>query len=278
VAFLAGCHAALEPTAGRSPLQPPQMSADSVVLEVFRLRVPFANPEANETLWHEVDEQHVPVEIRRRLARNGFRAGLIGGQVPLPLSRLLELKDKAVPTPDATEVPVDQIDERPGVERARMTLRAGLRGEIVASPEYEKLPALIMDDSGDLSGQTYSQAQGVFAVKAYPQSDGRVRLDLTPEVHHDAPRPRYVGRQGMWRIEPGRPRRAFDDLSVSATLAPGEMLLLGSLPSRPASLGHHFLTEDGEQFVQKLVLVRLCQTQHDTVCLPAEVLELEGPP
>jgi len=275
VNLLAGCISPLEPPAGRSPLRPPKMSCDSVVLEVFRLRVPFGDPQANEKLWREVDEQHVPIDVRRRLARNGFRVGLIGGQVPIPLSRLLELKDKEAPKTDATEVKVDEIDQRPAVERAHMTLRSGLRGEIVASPEYESMPALIKDESGGLGGQTYQRAQGVLALKAYPLPDGRVRLDLTPELHHDAPRPRYVGRQGMWRIEPGRPRRTFDDLAFSANLAPGSMLLVSSLPNRPASLGHYFLTEDQDQQVQKLILVRLCQTQHDAVCLPAEVLELD---
>ncbi len=275
VAMLAGCHSTLEPGAGRSPLRPPQMSCDSVVLEVFRIRTPFGDEEANAELWREVDEQHVPVDIRRRLARNGFRVGLIGGQIPISLSRLLELKDKTVPTTEANEVALDQIDEKPPVERAHMTLRCGLRGEIVASAEYDRLPALMLDDAGELGGQTYRKAQGVLAVKAQALSDGRVRLELTPELHHDAPRPRYVGRQGMWRIEPGRPRRAFDDLAFSATLSPGSMLLMSSLPSRPASLGHYFLTEDEDQLTQKLILVRLCQTQHDQVCLPAEVLDLE---
>jgi len=273
-ATVAGCQSTPK-TVGRSPLKTPQMSPDSVVFEVFRVRFPFGDPQANVDLWQEVDEQHLPPHVRRRLARNGFRVGLIGGQVPITLSRLLELKEKPAPTGEGTEVQVAGVAERPQVERAHVTVRAAARAEITASGEYEKLPALVASDSGDLGGQTYEHAQGVLAVKAYPLPDGRVRLELTPEVHHDAPRPRWVGKQGMWRIETGRPRRVFDELVLEATLSPGSMLVLSSLPNRPGSLGHYFLTEDDDQLVQKLILVRLCQTQHDEVCAPGEVLDLE---
>jgi len=273
-ALAAGCHCAPK-VVGRSPLKTPRMSPDSVVLEVFRVRFPFGDPEANVDLWQEVDEQHVPTDARRRLARNGFRVGLLGGQVPIPLSRLLELKEKPAPTGQGTEVRVAQLEDRPAVERAHITVRAGARAEVVASGEYEKLAALFVGESGELGGQTYEHAQGVLAVRPFPLPDGRVRLELVPEVHHDAPRPRWVGKQGMWRIETGRPRRVFDELALEATLSPGSMLVLSSLPNRPGSLGHYFLTEDHQQPTQKLILVRLCQTQHDEVCAPGEVLDLD---
>jgi hypothetical protein len=271
----AGCHSAPK-VAGLSPLKAPQMSPDSVVLEVFRVRFPFGDPEANVVLWEEVDEQHVPTDVRRRLARNGFRVGLLGGQVPIPLSRLLELKEKPAPTGEGTEVRVAEVGDRPPVERAHITVRSGARAEVLASGEYETLPALVVGESGELGGQMYEHAQGVLAVRAFPLPDGRVRLELTPEVHHDAPRPRWVGKQGMWRIETGRPRRAFDELALEATLSPGSMLVLSSLPTRSGSLGHYFLTEDQEQLTQKLILVRLCQTQHDEVCAAGDVLDLDA--
>jgi len=275
VPLAVGCHSAPK-VVGRSPLKTPQMSPDSVVLEVFRVRFPFGDPEANVDLWQEVDEQHVPTDVRRRLARNGFRVGLLGGQVPIPLSRLLELKEKPAPTGQGTEVRVAQLKDRPTIERAHITVRSGARAEVVASGEYEKLPALVVSESGELGGQMYEHAQGVLAIRASPLPDGRVRLEITPEVHHDAPRPRWVGKQGMWRIETGRPRRAFDELTLEATLSPGSMLVVSSLPNRPGSLGHYFLTEDQQQLTQKLILVRLCQTQHDEVCAPEEALDLDG--
>ena len=88
---------------GTSTLRPPQMSSDSVVLEIFSARFPAGDLEANVRLWEEVDEMHLPAEVRQRLARNGIRVGLVGGQIPTPLSKLLELKDKQEAAGQPTE-------------------------------------------------------------------------------------------------------------------------------------------------------------------------------
>ena len=106
---------------------------------------------------------------------------------------------------------------------------------------------------------------------ATPQSDGRVRIELTPELHHDHARQQWVGDQAMWRLEASRPKRVFDDLRISAVLSSGSMLLLGSQPDRAGSLGHSFFMEGAGQdnrMEQKLLLVRLCQTQHDDLIVP----------
>ena len=105
----------------------------------------------------------------------------------------------------------------------------------------------------------------LFAVKAFPESDGRVRLELVPEVQYGRARQRWVGdNQGMLRFEPSRERRVFERMAFDAILSPGHMLVMSSLPTRPGSVGHHFLTECGTgNEEQKLLIVRLSQTQHD---------------
>ena len=107
-------------------------------------------------------------------------------------------------------------------------MRAGGRNEILASGVYEQMPLLVRE-GGELRGQTYSQAQGILAARAFPQSDGRVRVELVPELHHGQPRRRFVGDQAMMRLEMARPRRVFDDLTISAVLSPGTMLILTAL-------------------------------------------------
>ncbi len=273
LSLLVGCIAP-EKTKGKSPLVPAQMSADSCVLEIFFVRFPFDDPEVNFALWQEVDEQHFPVELRQRLVRNGFRVGLVDGQIPVTLSRLLELGDKPPPTGGRQTVGAAELEDQPRVLRRRLHLRAGRRSEIVASGIHEQLPVLIRQ-SGQLTGETYRQAQALLATRAFLEGDGRVRLELIPELHHDAPRQHWVGSQGMMRLQTRRPRRAFADMGISATLSPGSMLVLGSLPNRPGSLGHHFFTEDQGQLEQKLLVIRLAQTQHDELFSPPEVLPLD---
>ncbi len=55
------------------------------------------------------------------------------------------------------------------------------------------------------------------------------------------------------------------------------MLVLSSLSNRPGSLGHHFFTEKQNEgrLEQKLLIIRLAQTQHDGLFNPPEPLKLE---
>ena len=53
------------------------------------------------------------------------------------------------------------------------------------------------------------------------------------------------------------------------------MLVLTSLPNRQGSLGHHFFTETNGRLEQKLLIIRLSQTQHDGLFVPPEPLRLD---
>jgi hypothetical protein len=80
-----------------------------------------------------------------------------------------------------------------------------------------------------------------------------------------------VADQAIFRCEPGRPKRAFEEMKLTALMGPGAMLLLGSQPKREGSLGHYFFLESNgrdDQLDQKLTLIRLCQTQHDDLVSP----------
>jgi hypothetical protein len=266
---LAGCTTpAVE---GKSPLSAVQMSPDSCVLEVCFVRFPFGDPEVNQQLWQEVDEQQFPADLRRRLSRNGFRLGLLDGQIPAALSKLLEMKDESRPTGGTSQIDLAELDsEGPPVKR-HLEIRAGQPKMIVASGVYDQLPVLICEP-GELGGETYSQAQAVLVVKTFPQGDGRVRVELVPELQHGELRQRWVGQDGMWRLEAGRQRRVFEEMAFSATLSPGCILLVSSLPDRPGSLGHHFFTEDNGKPEQKLLVLRLAQTQHEGLFSPTRTL------
>ncbi len=253
---------------GKSPLAPARMSPDSCVLEIVFARFPFGDSEVNGQLWQEVDEQHFPAELRRRLTRNGFRIGLLESHVPVVLSRLLELEDEPGPAAQTNQIEVAELASGFPPVRRHLQIRAGQRQEIIASGVYEQLTVLISEPD-QLGGQTYFKAQAVLAVKTFPQADGRVRVELVPELHYGEPRQRWVGERGMWRLEAGKRRRVFEEMAFSATLSPGSILLISSLPDRPGSLGHHFLTEDDGHLEQKLLVLRLSQTQHDGLFAPS---------
>ena len=257
-----------------TPLAAARMSPQSVVLEIFFVRFPFGDPQANGPLWEEIDEQHFAADLRGRLGRNGFRVGLVGSQIPVKLSQLLELKDKPPPTGEATEAKLPDLQAQPKVVRRHTQTRCGQCFPILASHVYDRLPVLI-PDSGQLSGQTYEKAQGMLAVTAFAERDGRVKLQVMPELEYGENQQRWVGNQGKFMLKTGRSKRAFDELTLSATLSPGHMLVLASLPNRRGSVGHYFFTEDDSgQLEQKLLVIRLSQTQHDDLFDPQETLPL----
>ena len=265
-----GC-SPIRPKADHSPLKAAQMSPDSVTLDVFFIRFPFCDPVANVELWHQIDEQQIPIETRRRLSANGFRAGVIAGQLPIALSQMLELKGKSAPAGGAQSMPVSEIGSDEGPMWSHKQIRPHKRNEIVTSEVYPELPVLLSGPDG-VTGKNYQLAQGVLAVSVIPEKDGRVLLEAVPELHHDNEQRTFTGSQGAWRIDMARPRLAFDDMTISVSLAPGQMIVLSSLPSREGSLGHNFLTTDSSgSLEQKLLVIRLSQTQHDELFEPAPI-------
>ena len=270
---LAGCHE-LEKQPGKSPLRQVQMSHDSMAIDIVFARFPYGDPEFNTALWSEIDEQHFPAELRQRLTKNGFRVGLVGGQVPMALSKLLEMTDRP-DNGDAAQTRVTDLEKDPKVTCRHVQIRPGRRTEIQASGVYEELPVLTCEPRG-VCGKTYYKAQGVFALEANPEHDGRVRFDLLPEVHHGEARLKSIPTASGMRLEPGRAKQVFDALACQAILSPGQLIVVTALPQRPGSLGHYFFTdENGGKREQKLMLIRLSQTQHDELFDPHRVLPLD---
>lgn len=268
-----GC-AKLE-TVGKSTLPRAQMSADSVVLDLFFVRVPLGDPLANDELWAEADEQQLSAELRLKLANAGFRVGVLGNQIPPALERLVAEQQKRpvqeTPAPQPTgeaaagltdQKSIAKFEAEPRVMQRHLQLRSGMPSEIIASKERESL--VLLESEGDMvGGRSYRKGIGVLQLKSYPQADGRVRIELSPELQHGEPKMEFVDNSGAWMHDIRRPRRLFPDLKISANLAPGEMLVLTSLPDQSGTLGHHCFTETSTREIsQKLLIVRLSQTQH----------------
>lgn len=272
-----GCQALFAPRPkGKSPLAPARMSDDCCVLDVFFVNVPLGDVRANDELWHELDEQRFNAELRRRLAANGFRIGQTGGQIPAVLSQLMELNDKPAPTDEVLGDNPTAVAENPRVTRRHIQTRPGERSDINTSGIYEQLPVLFSNDAGGIGGETYQQAQAVLAVKTYPQPDGQVRLEITPEVQHGQPKNHFVldTTGGGGHIDISRAKRVFTELATNATLPPGSMIVMTSLPDRAGSLGQYFFTEKDGKPMQKLLIIRLSGTPNADLFSPADTLSL----
>ena len=239
-------------------LQPLNLGESGVSFEVFLVRIAQDDAEQNAALWTDIDEQQLPTNLRRQWEANGLRVGLVGGQLPSKLAQMLDQSKSA----DGPKRPVSS-DPRPTVTRSVIHLIEGNRNEIVASSSQTQLP-LVINEDGQLRGKTYEAAQAQFGFKAFSQPDGRVRLEIVPEVEYGESRPHYVGEDGAFRLDASRPKQAFEKLTVEAKLSPGQLLVLGHSFDRPGSLGYHFLTEEVNGHREtKLVVIRIGQQQRD---------------
>lgn len=254
-----GCARFVERGDGKSPLVRPELAGDAVVLDIVSVRCDWNDPEVNGPLWDSLDEQRLPPEVRRRLAANGLRAGIVGSRLPLKLEELVQLKEQAA----AADEPAGGVDltVEPRARQRQHRVRLGRRINVIVTGEatrHAELAVLVRNEQGEVTGRTYRQAMGLLAVRAAGEADGRVRLEVVPELEHGEPQRRFVPADGMLRVEFGPPHEVFDELRIEAPLSPGEILVLTCLPERAGTLGGHFFSEQADgQARQKLLLVRL---------------------
>lgn len=247
----------------RSPLRPARPSPDSVALEIIWVRFPLDDPQLGNNVWQEIDETQIPPAVRRELASNGLRVGVVGGTLPDAIAGLLAPEEEP-PSESSADVEASErqndLMAEPTIRRRLLQLRRGRRAEIQASEVYESLP-LLLPKNRDLRGDIYHDAQAVYALRVDPQPDRTAVVELTPELHYGAARLRWTSEDaGMLRQAPLRDREVFASLRISAPLAPGEMLVLTSLPGSASRLGHYFHTvQAATGREQKLILVRLAE-------------------
>jgi hypothetical protein len=233
-------------------------------MEIIWARFPAGDPAINSEAWREIDETQLSPAVHRALADNGLRAGVIGAQLPEVIAAALHQDATPQENIETTSLTAAEktaaLSAEPLVRGRVRQLRRNQRSEIQASDVYPSLP-LLVSGGRELGGRTYQQAQAIYALRVDPQPDRSVVLELTPEIHHGQPRLRWTGGDdGILRQAPLREREVFDAMSLTLRLAPGEMLILTSLPDAGSRLGHYFHTvdsADGPQ--QKLILIRLAE-------------------
>jgi hypothetical protein len=254
-----GCKIVERQPKGKSPLTSVGANADSVTLEIFTAPTPLgAQPLA--ALWSDVDEQPLPADLRQRLAQNGLRAGIVGPHVPDALAELLKVTDERISAEERSLVP---LDTEPGITLRVLQPRPGKRHDLSISETFDQM-SLLRSTDGQVAGKTYYKAVGRLTLRVFPETDTRVRLELTPELHHGEFKNHISGGSGvlMWKAD--RQREIFSDLKLTATLAPGQMFLITCQSDKPGSIGHYFFAQTGEDKpMQKLCVIRLAQAGPD---------------
>jgi hypothetical protein len=251
-------------TSAKLALPAIQTPPDSVALEILFIQFPFGDPEINGPLWTEIDEQEIDTALRQRLDANGIRAGVISGQLPAALERLINPPDEA-PKKVAADPDLVDVRKRPTSRGRRLQVTAGEPFLIPVTGDkerHESLTILTRNEAGEVEGRTFTKVRGVFDAKAFALSDGRVRLELEPQIEYGDAKQQFAhGEGGSLQIRLAPSREVYQSLRLEAVVSRGQMLVLSSAPDRLGSLGRHYFSEEIEgSREQKLLLIRLANS------------------
>jgi hypothetical protein len=242
----------------RSPLAPLQDRSDQIELEVLLVRLPEHDLLLGETLWRNVDEQILPTELRGQLAREGFRLGLLGGAMPPELGKVLKLGESANKLQQ--DLSAAQLVEEPAVTLRVLNRQSGDPAEIVTVGSIAELPILVGGD-GQVSGQVLRQAEPRLLIRPINGTGDDVKLEITPKIEYGQAHSRFVGDEGILRLDSGRPVYPLPQLKCNLALAPGQMILCTCTEDNPGSLGHQFFTQkQSDRWCRKLVIIRLARS------------------
>ena len=207
--------------------------AQTLPLEVFFLRCEQAHA-GHDELWDRVDEQVIDESVRRRLAANGLRAGILLGQLPEPILAAIEPPVSA--GPGGPQPLANAADANPPVVRRVLRLLPGRESELVALKLIPNLVVLEQEEDG-LRGGNYTDAVPHFTLKAWPAADGRVRVDLVPVIRHGPMERSFVGEDGVFRVETSQRKRVLDPLRCEVTVPADGLLIVGPAGDPGASVG-----------------------------------------
>lgn len=238
-------------------------NSETVLLEVFIVRCPLNDEELNSTLWKDVDEQVFSSSLRRELAVNGFRAGLIGNQLPSSFLRILKTRDDVDPSQIVTTIRLDELANQT-VVRKTIASRNGQKNEVNVS-NVKNQTTILFNENGALGGETFNEGQAVMVIRTQTRGDGSVTLDLLPEVQYGQPRQTFQFDAGSVTMATARPKRTFDSLRSEITVQPGQFVVMTSRPEMSGNVGSFFFTDEEAESgaEQKLLCFRISYTQHN---------------
>jgi hypothetical protein len=257
--LLAGCRSWNQPLeTSVLKLPTPRLAMDSVAVDLTFVRIPIDEQQLDQTIWAEVDEQCVSPELRSHLNANGLRVGVIGRQLPAALVRLLDESEN-------DQLDRETVRETDVLTRARhQRWKSGRRVPIVATPIQSSMVLLHRPSfSPILSGQSFKEAQGFLVARPYPQKDGQVRVELTPEIHFGDVKQQWISGEGTYHLKSGKERHVLSDLQMPVELTLGQALLVSCTPARNGVGRTLFVDSDSGDPQQKMLFLRVAQSRQE---------------
>jgi len=275
-ALAVGC-AELEQPAKKSSLTFPKgrLTSDTVGLEVAVAQLDSLQSETFETFWKMLDQQELPLELRKRLDQNGLRAAVMAVHPPALLNQLVDPKpiDPSLLDDFQKQLHAENLlrPQARMLTHQRISNREGQSHQVPTSDAQGEI-SWIIKSGEERSAGFGKQVRGVMSVTTYPQGDGSVRLMIRPEIHHGDSRPRIGVGQGSFLVESSQYETPVDELKFEVTLRPGESLVVA--PTTDVAelgrilFGNSRVRQDESDTnrpipTHRILMVRVVQTQMD---------------
>jgi hypothetical protein len=210
--------------------------SDTMTMEFAYLRRSIDDPYLNSALWHEADENCVPLEKRPLLAANGLRVGLISGTVPAKLQHWLCSDGQS--------------------DAHRLITRAGHVSFLPLGENPADLKFSLHEDAGTRMFEMQA-AQCGLGVRLSVAENGDTVVQLEPCVRFGAlgrlaqPAPSGSGLE----VTGERSEEKFPILGWEQALTPSDYIIVGGLAEKPGTLGYACFVQPDTK-TQNLLVIR----------------------
>ena len=260
------------PASELTKLPLPKLAPDSVVLEVTFIRIPEERVDFEARFWPEADEAALNAELRRRMAANGFRGGILGSPPPAALQELLDqqpvtdLGDGSTRIEAGTEI---------AVRTHRLRSRSGHPSKIIVRARpCRNSPPCCMTKPGASAASRSNRPSATTASRPTRKATGRSGSNWCRPSNTGKPGRGSRGNRarGRWTMSAGRPRPTTISRSNGAVT---RSVRGDRLQRRASRTGRTVLCGRSrrEQEPRLLLVVRLQQTQLDDRFMKEDVLE-----
>ncbi len=213
------------------------LGKDAIYMQYIIVDRPLGDPTMDQLIWNELDEMVVPTEQRPAMEENGFRIGLISGNVPSTVQDLI-----AAP-------------HHPKGRRFRNLIANQWRSIDIGDP----IPSgsVIVKKPGEAQSQTMialEKAQCSLSLRPKTKENGQIQLEIVPELQHEEKKNWLnVGTNHLFR---DRNIEKLNQLAWKVTLSRGDYLVIGTYASEKSSLGNTFFVKENElESHQQLIIL-----------------------
>lgn len=268
-----------------------RVAADAVGIELGVAQLDSTQTETFEEFWTDLDQQELPLELRKRLDQNGIRAAIMSPSPPAILRALLE--PKPIKLDELTELEKQLHEEgllrkkNRMITHERVSNREGQVRSVTISDHHPEASWIVRNGDKQTVGFGKS-VQGLFSVTTYPQGDGSVRLVVQPEIRHGESRHRIGVVEHSFLMSRSQAVTKVDDLKFDVTLRPGETMVLAptsdiaemgkllfgnSVASEAGGAPHNASIANPTTLTHRILMVRVMHTQMDDLFSDSNLVE-----